>query len=40
LAKCCGLIRPSSGQHLEVRGTISAYHVLWDPILLQGVIKN
>jgi len=28
------LIRPSSGQNLEIWGTISAYHVLWDPILL------
>jgi len=29
-----GLIRPSSCQRSEIWGTISAYHVLWDPILL------
>jgi len=30
---CFGLIRPSSGQHSEILGTVNAYHVLWDPIL-------
>jgi len=34
VATCFGLIRPSSGQHSEMWGTISAYYVLWNPILL------
>ena len=31
------LLRPSSGQHLTVKGTISAHYTLWDPICLQAV---
>jgi len=32
----CGLIGPSWGQHSEIWGIVSAYHVLWDRILLTG----
>lgn len=28
------IIRPSPGQHSEIRCTISGYHVLWDLMLL------
>jgi len=34
------LIKRSSGQHSEIWGTTSAYHVLWDPILLNKVYIN
>jgi len=34
------LIRPSSGQHSEIWATISAYYVLWDPILLTRCTKK
>ena len=34
VATCFGLIKPSSGQHSEIWGTISAYHALQDPIFI------
>ena len=34
------LSRPSSGQHLIVKGTISAHYTLRDPTCLQDVRKN
>jgi hypothetical protein len=43
VATCVGLIRLSSGQQSALWGTVSAYHVLWDPILLTGCtyrVKN
>jgi len=35
VAACFILIRPSSGQHSVIQGTVSEYQVLWDPILLK-----
>jgi hypothetical protein len=34
------LLRPSLGQHLSVKGLISAHNILCDPISLQGNRKN
>jgi hypothetical protein len=34
------LLRPSSGQHLIVKGTVIVHYTLWDPICLQNVRKN
>jgi len=34
------LPRPSSGQHLILKSTISAHNTLWDPTCLQDVRKN
>jgi hypothetical protein len=31
---------PSSGQHLVVKGTVSAHCTVWDPVCLQNVRKN
>jgi len=34
------LFRPSSGQRTQVKGTISAYYVLWDTILFTRCMQS